>query len=103
MERSCPTRVINRRDVPFTSTVSTIYIGRPSIFGNPFLLGRDGTRSQVIEKYEVYVRDRIEKDAKFREAVKSLCGKVLSCYCKPLACHGDVLATIAEELNNGCP
>jgi uncharacterized protein DUF4326 len=92
------TLVINRKNQSPTNTGS-VYIGRPSIFGNPFILGRDGTRSQVIGKYEVYVRDRIKKDAKFREAVKGLRGKVLSCWCKPLTCHGDVLAQLAEELN----
>jgi hypothetical protein len=93
------TLVINRKHQPPTN-VGSIYIGRPSIFGNPFYLGRDGTRAQVIEKYETYLRDRIAKDAKFRAEVKALHGKVLSCWCKPLTCHGDVLAKVAEELNS---
>ena len=33
-----------------------IYIGRPSLFGNPFKIGKDGTRAEVIEKYEAYAR-----------------------------------------------
>jgi hypothetical protein len=77
-----------------------VYIGRPSLFGNPYRIGVEGTRSEVIEKYEVYVRDRIVWDAKFRNAVKELHGKILVCHCKPLACHGDVLAKIAEALNS---
>jgi hypothetical protein len=32
-----------------------IYIGRPSIWGNPFEIGKDGGRTDVIEKYEVWL------------------------------------------------
>ena len=71
------------------------YIGRGSIFGNPFYIGKDGNREQVIEKYKKYFEKKLE-DNRFRHEVLKLKGKVLGCYCKPLACHGDV---IAEYLN----
>jgi hypothetical protein len=73
-----------------------IRIGRPSVFGNPFKIGRDGDRGQVIEKYRRYFSDRVAKDEAFRVAVEGLKGKKLLCYCHPRACHGDV---IAEYLN----
>jgi hypothetical protein len=85
-----------------STNTGSVYIGRPSIFGNPIPVGYQGkTRAQVLEMYEAYARERIAKDDKFREAVEGLYGKVLSCWCKPLACHGDVLAILAAELNNG--
>lgn len=92
------TRVINRKNQSSTNTGS-VYIGRPSRFGNPYRIGADGNRKQVIKKYEEYVRERIERDVAFREDVRALYGKLLSCWCAPLPCHGDVLVKLTEELN----
>ena len=68
-----------------------VYIGRPSLFGNPFSIGKDGDRKEVIAKFREYFRQRIIKDAKFRKEVQKLKGKILGCYCKPKECHGDVI------------
>ena len=72
-------------------------IDRLSIFGNPFKIGRDGTREEVIEKYRRYFYDRIKTDKKFRWAVEALKDCVLGCWCKPLACHGDILVEFIES------
>lgn len=84
-------RVYNRhRDiVPYA-----IYIGRPSKWGNPFIIGRDGNRQQVIEKYRQMVLSRPE----FVEEIKrELKGQDLVCFCSPLPCHGDILLEIANS------
>lgn len=73
-----------------------VYIGRPSIFGNPFVIGYDGDRSEVIEKYRSAFYQRLKYDSEFRGAIEGLRGKRLGCYCHPLPCHGDI---IAEYLN----
>lgn len=75
-----------------------VYVGRGSIWGNPFRIGRfplvnDGTRAEVIEKYEAYIRGRPD----LLEQLPSLVGKRLGCYCYPLACHGDVLIKLLKE------
>jgi len=70
-----------------------IYIGRPSKWGNPFAIGKDGTREETIQKYEKYLLSR----ADLVNALPELKGKTLACWCKPLACHGDVLAKYAEK------
>lgn len=69
-----------------------IYIGRPSKWGNPFVIGSDGTREQVIEKYEqyLYLSGLINQ-------VDELRGRDLVCYCAPLACHGDILLREANR------
>lgn len=69
-----------------------VYIGRPSVWGNPFAVGRDGNRQQVIEKYAVWLKMQPHLLARVHE----LRGKVLGCWCKPQACHGDVLAALAD-------
>ena len=70
-----------------------------SIFANPYKVGRDGTRNEVIEKYELYIRDRIEKENDIKQALLNLKGKTLGCWCKPEACHGDILLRLIEEYN----
>lgn len=71
-----------------------VYIGRPSKFGNPFVIGRDGARDDVVRKYEEFVRSRPEL---MEAAKRELRGKNLVCWCAPYACHGDVLLRIANE------
>ena len=70
-----------------------VLIARPSKWGNPFIVGRDGSREQVIRMYEVHVRRRPDLIA----ALPELVGKRLGCYCKPEACHGDVLIRLLKE------
>lgn len=75
---------------------SAIYIGRPTKWGNPFCIGKDGSRREVIAKYRAWLL-MAEQEA-LREAVKSeLLGKHLLCWCAPDACHGDVLLKLANE------
>lgn len=86
------TKVVNVRNEP-----CDVYIGRPSIFGNPFLIGIHGSRRDVIAKYREYFLVRVTNDPEFREALKALKGMKLGCYCKPLSCHGDVIAEFLDE------
>lgn len=71
-----------------------VYIGRPSQWGNPYKEGVDGTREEVIAKYEAWLLSQPEL---VRLAKETLRDKVLGCWCFPRACHGDVLARIANE------
>jgi len=50
------------------------------------------SREDAVKRFERYFTDRIEKDSEFRRRVLSLKGKSLGCFCKPKACHGDVIA-----------
>lgn len=70
-----------------------VYIGRGSKWGNPFKIGRDGTREEVIKKY----REWIILQPQLIEELTILKGKRLGCYCKPLACHGDVLIELIDK------
>ncbi|RME81276.1 MAG: DUF4326 domain-containing protein [Caldilineae bacterium] len=71
-----------------------VYIGRPSKWGNPFVVGRDGDRETVIQKYREWIMEQDELLADLHE----LRGKRLGCWCAPKACHGDVLAELADSL-----
>lgn len=70
-----------------------VYIGRPSKWGNPFEIIRDGTRESVIAQYEAWIRTQPELMA----ALKDLDGKILGCWCSPKPCHGDVLLKLIES------
>jgi len=71
-----------------------VYIGRPSKWGNPFVVGKDGTREEVVEKFRRYILTKPE----LIRALPELRGKILGCWCSPKICHGDVLVELLEEL-----
>lgn len=71
-----------------------IYVGRGTLFGNPFVIGKNGTREQVIELYRGWLETH---PSIVNAARQQLRGKNLRCYCKPLACHADVLLEIANS------
>ena len=73
-----------------------VYIGRGSKWGNIFVIGRDGNREEVIRKY----REWILKNDYLLSCLEELKGKVLGCFCKPLACHGDVLVELINKLED---
>lgn len=79
--------------VHFNREKCDIYIGRPSRFGNPFRLGPDGNREEVLLMYEVWLQTRPDL---IQAACRELRGKVLGCWCDPFLCHGDVLSRIAN-------
>ena len=68
-----------------------VYIGRPGPWGNPFVIGEDGSRDEVIAKYRSHLWERVKASPEFVSKLASLHGKVLGCYCAPQPCHGDVL------------
>jgi hypothetical protein len=83
-------KVLNKRH----QTESGVYIGRPSMFGNPFVVGVHGNREQVIEKYRAWLMTQPDL---VHIAKTELRGKNLVCWCAPAACHGDVLLHIVNE------
>jgi hypothetical protein len=78
-----------------------IYCGRPSIFGNPFELGKDGDRLEVIQKFKDYFLNKINTDLQFKIAVDKLKGKVLGCWCYPKDCHTRIIIDYLEGVYNG--
>ena len=73
-----------------------VYIGRPSIWGNPFVIGKDGQRDDVIAKYETWLLG----NGKLIDQLAALAGKDLVCWCAPARCHGDVLVRLANKSPN---
>jgi hypothetical protein len=79
-----------------------VYIGREmpghrgSVFSNPFKIGADGSRGEVIASYKAYLDKRLLLEPRLQEELQLLKGKRLGCWCWPQQCHGDVLVEMLE-------
>lgn len=69
-----------------------VYIGRPSKWGNPFVVGTHGARGECIALYESWLRE----NGALMSSLDELRGLVLGCWCAPRPCHGDVLVRLAN-------
>jgi len=77
---------------------NTVYVGRPTKWGNQFKVGEDGTAEECLRKYSLLIRQTAFVDV-FR--LVELRGKDLACWCKPgNPCHADVLLELANRLVN---
>jgi hypothetical protein len=76
-----------------TAPADAIYIGRPSKWGNPFVIGKDGTRQEVVQKY----KDYILTNQSLLSQIQELRGKDVVCFCAPQQCHGDILIELANQ------
>jgi len=85
------TTVVNLKREPYD-----VYIGRGSMWGNPFKMESEADRERVIQAYKEYLKKAITLGEISILDLKTLKGKRLGCYCKPKACHGDILAAIAN-------
>ncbi len=78
-----------------------VYIGRPSKWGNPFAFKESkldiisvNSREESILKYKEWILTQ----PNLLNDLYELKDKILGCWCKPLACHGDVLVELVNEL-----
>ena len=65
---------------------------KESIFHNPFKITGTVDRDESMRLFGKYFRDKIKSDPDFKKEVLKLKGKTLGCWCKPLKCHGDIIA-----------
>ena len=56
-------------------------------------IGKDGTRDEVIKKYQTWLLQQLGLLADLPE----LRGKDLVCWCAPERCHGDILIELANS------
>lgn len=84
-------QVYNKRDKDIPA--GAVYVGRPTKWGNPYVIGKDGSRADVIEKFE----EALLLDDVGMDHLEELRGKDLVCWCAPLPCHADVLMKYANR------
>lgn len=85
--------VVNLRGCQDNTNV--VVIDRTTRWGNPFRIGRDGSRADVIEKYKQWLWKQVQSKRILLRDLAELHGRTLGCHCAPLPCHGDVLARAA--------
>lgn len=92
-------KVLNKRALPGRKLPEgAVYIGRPSRWGNPYRIGRDGDRAEVMAKYADHLETRLA-DPAFRAALLDLAqADALVCWCAPEPCHGDLLVAAMTRL-----
>ena len=107
-----PERIQRRRAKGWTMPRGVVYVGRGTKWGNPFVVGEDGTREECIANYIglfygmlcVSVKDRAKVKAQERviaamqKDLRELRGRKLACWCRPdQRCHADVLLHLANK------
>ena len=94
MAKTC--RVLNKR----TDVIppDAVYVGRPSKWGNPYKIGKDGSRDDVIRLYRAALLAALNAPNAWKEMrFQELQGHDLVCWCAPLPCHADVLMELANK------
>ncbi len=79
----------------------TLYIGREnkyynlekSIFSNPYVIGKDGNREEVIEKFRIFA----ENNKEILDNLHLIDNQILGCYCYPEKCHGEILIELRKK------
>ncbi|QXH95913.1 DUF4326 domain-containing protein [Pseudomonas ogarae] len=106
MDRKIPIRKINLKITKVSNKdlgdSYDIYIGRGTLWGNPYQMGKEGTRDEVIAKFAYdFERRFLKLPEQFDVNIEKLRGKTLGCHCKPAACHGDVIANYLNSQDDG--
>jgi hypothetical protein len=93
---SKPKRIQRRRTKGWKMPPNTVYVGRPTIWGNPF---SGGTKEEAVNSFRVDLSQGPLERRQLRERAKrELRGKNLACWCKPgQPCHADVLLELANK------
>ncbi len=104
--------VVNRKDLPERTPNTILFaIDRPNPLGNPFRIGRDGTRLEVIQKYKAWLHIEFCKNPhnphltpldhemmQIHKAYLEWKDIQLVCNCAPAPCHGEVIKEMIENL-----
>ena len=93
---------------------NNIYVGRANVvfinkerypkisskFYNPFKIGKDGTREEVINKYKHYIIDKLDNDILLQKELIEMKDKNIGCWCYPEICHGNILLELIDKYSN---
>jgi len=95
-------RVQRKRTKGWQMPPNTVYVGRPSKYGNPYRLGFYLAKSlnltsmdEILNAYEAWLRKKLLEQPHFLDDLK---GKDLACWC-PLdkLCHADIIVKVMKE------
>ncbi len=86
-------KVLNRHQMQRPWPKTAVYVGRGHPLGNQFVIGRDGDRDAVIEKYRRWLWEQIKaENSVVVDALKALSeDSQLVCSCAPKRCHAEII------------
>lgn len=93
------TKVVNIHKEHYDQYIGRAGKGKDGYFGNPFILQSNKLKGSTIERYRTYFINRLNNDPEFKRRIHELKGKTLGCFCKPNACHGDIIAEYLNSIN----
>lgn len=89
-------RIINKKTMKVPR--GSVYVGRPSPWGNPFIVGVHGDSGECVRLHREMVLKKVKDDPNYFRIIKSvLGGKDLVCFCAPEACHAEIYLELANE------
>jgi len=102
-------RVVNKRyKYVLMADEVLVYVGRPSVLGNPFPMHNESERDHVIAQYRRWLDAQRRTNSAAWQEVERLALQVaegkslaLQCFCAPRKCHADVIKSAIEYINNG--
>jgi hypothetical protein len=91
---STPSRIQRKRSKGWRKPPNTSCVDRSSRWGNPFKIGVDGTLEEVLRKYRVWIKQKLNQDPDFLTPLR---GRNLACFCELTEpCHADILLQLAN-------
>jgi hypothetical protein len=106
---TAPQRIQLRRAKGWRMPENTVKVDRSTKWGNPFIVGQDGTRAECVELYKALLAGLLcitcktsvdlqkERRAYVIRHIAQLRGHNLACWCPPdQPCHADVLLELAN-------
>lgn len=98
-----PKRIQRKRTKGWTMPPNTVYVGRPTIFGNPFVVDDEHDAAWAVRMFRIWLSGAPNTGGGLRRLallarVPELRGKNLSCFCRDDApCHADILLELANQ------
>lgn len=93
-DQAKPIRIQRKRSKGWRMPPNTVYVGRPTKWGN-YCLEQGANIKRLVELFEIYATHRARNDPRWLAPLK---GKNLACWCKPGdICHADILLKLANQ------
>jgi len=101
-----PQRIQRSRAKDWRMPSGAIYAGRPSPYGNPFVIGKEYQPGKLVTQennlllFEAYARDRLKREPHWLDPLRG--ADLIACWCKLTSpCHVDVLLRLLKDCT-GC-
>jgi len=90
-------KAVNLRSEGYDIYIGRAGRGKSGEFGNPFVVGRDGEHGECVRLFAAWFHS--DEGASMRALVDARIkkGDRLGCFCKPSACHGDIIAAYVNS------